>query len=78
MDWITFSYSLPTKEGSNARVTQWRRMRRLGAIAIAGGVQVLPAREECIEAFQWLAQEIRAANGDAVVMSVTHIEGLTD
>lgn len=56
----------------------WRRLRRVGAIAIAGSVQVLPDREECLEAFQWLAQEIRTSNGEAMTMRVTQIEGLTD
>ncbi|MBN1190598.1 MAG: chromate resistance protein [Dehalococcoidales bacterium] len=56
----------------------WRRLRRLGSITIAGSVQVLPARDECLEAFQWLAQEIRTSNGEAMTMRVTQIEGLTD
>jgi hypothetical protein len=78
MNWVVFSYSLPTKSVSSPRVTLWRRLRRLGAISPAGGVQVLPARDECIEAFQWLAQEIRQAQGDALLMRVEQFEGLTD
>jgi hypothetical protein len=78
MDWIAFCYSLPSKEGSSPRVALWRRLRRLGALPIAGGVQILPARDECIEAFQWLSQEMRTTNGEAVVMRVTRFEGLTD
>jgi hypothetical protein len=78
MEWIAFSYSLPSKEGSSPRVMLWRRLRRLGVLAIAGGVQVLPANEECLEAFQWLAQEIRATNGEASVMRITRLEGQTD
>jgi hypothetical protein len=38
----------------------------------------LPAEEECIEAFQWLAQEIRQAQGEALVMPVEQFDGLTD
>ncbi len=78
MNWIVFSYSLPGKSGSGPRVSLWRRLRRLGAISPAGGAQVLPAREECLEAFQWLAREIRQAKGEAVVMRVEQFEGLTD
>ncbi len=78
MDWIVFTYSLPTKLRSSPRVTLWRRLRRLGAIALAGGMQVLPARDECVEAFQWLAQEIRQAKGEALVMRVQQFEGWTD
>jgi hypothetical protein len=38
----------------------------------------LPEREECIEAFQWLAQEIQQAEGEALVMHVEQFDGLTD
>jgi hypothetical protein len=78
MDWIAFCYSLPSKEGSSPRVALWRRLRRLGALPIAGGVQILPARDECLEAFQWLVQEMKAAKGEAAIMRVTRFEGLTD
>jgi hypothetical protein len=78
MVWLVLSYTLPTGPSSSARVTLWRRLRRLGAIAPVGGAYVLPAREECVEAFQWLAQEIRQAQGEALVMRVEGFEGLTD
>jgi hypothetical protein len=41
-------------------------------------MHILPTREECLEAFQWLAQEIRQAQGEALVMHVDSFEGLTD
>lgn len=78
MEWAAFCYSLPSKEGSSPRVALWRRLRRLGALPIAGGVQILPARAECVESFEWLAQEIQAAKGEAAVMTVTCLEGVTD
>src|SRR5512144_1804660 len=78
MNWLVFSYSLPGKSGSGPRVNLWRRLRRLGAISPAGGAQVLPARDDCLEAFQWLAREIRQAKGEAVVMRVEQFEGLSD
>ncbi len=77
MEWVVFSYSLSTKS-SSPRVALWRRLRRLGAISPAGGLYVLPARDECIEAFNWLAQEIHHAKGEAVVLRVQQFEGLTD
>ena len=78
MSWFVLTYSLPTQSRSSPRVAIWRRLRRLGALTVAGGVQVLPDREECLEAFQWLAQEIRKAKGEAQVMRVERFEGLTD
>ena len=78
MTWLVFSYSLPSKAQSSPRVALWRRLRRLGAIAPTGGTHLLPAREECLEAFQWLAEEAKQANGDALVMHVEQFEGLSD
>jgi hypothetical protein len=78
MPWVVFSYSLPSKAHSSPRVALWRRLRRLGAISLPGGIHVLPAREEDLEAFQWLAEEVQQAKGEAVVMCVEQFEGLTD
>jgi hypothetical protein len=78
MNWLVFNYSLPSKYGSSSRVALWRRLRRLGTLSVAGSAHILPAREDCEEAFQWLAQEIRASNGEALVMRVEQFEGVTD
>jgi hypothetical protein len=78
MNWLVFSYSLPPKSQSSPRVTLWRRLRRLGAISPKNSVHILPAREECIEAFQWLTQEVQQMQGEAIVMYVDRFEGLDD
>ena len=78
MNWVVFSYSLPSKAHSSPRVALWRRLRRLGAVSPKGGLHVLPAHDECVEAFQWLTQEVQQANGDALVMHVDRFEGLTN
>ena len=39
---------------------------------------MLPARDECVEAFQWLAQEVEQAKGEALLMRVDRFEGLSD
>ena len=78
MHWVVFSYSLPAKSRSSPRVAVWRRLGRLGAVSTTSGVYVLPARDECVEALQWLAQETRQAKGEALVMRVEQFEGLTD
>lgn len=77
MEWITFSYSLSAR-ASSPRVAVWRQLKRLGAVSPAGGVYVLPLREECLEAFTWLAQQVRQAGGEALVMHVAQFEGLAD
>ncbi len=78
MSWIVFSYSLSQSSRSSPRVALWRRLQRVGAVSPLNGMYVLPARPECQEAFQWLAQEIRSAKGEALVMQVEHFEGKTD
>lgn len=78
MNWVAFSYSLPVKRISSARVSLWRRLQRLGAVTPKAGVYVLPAQDDCVEAFQWLAQEVQGMGGDAVVMRVDRFEGLPD
>lgn len=78
MNWLVFSYSLSTKISSSSRVTIWRRLGRLGAVTPKASVYVLPDREECFESFQWLAQEVQQAGGEAVVMRVNKFEGLSD
>jgi hypothetical protein len=78
MNWIVFTYSISAQARSSPRVALWRRLRRIGAVSPANGVFVLPARAECIESFQWLAQEIRTAKGQALVMRVEQFEGMGD
>ena len=78
MTWIVFSYSLPSKAQSSPRVALWRRLRRLGAISPTGGVHILPARDECLEAFQWLVREVQQAQGEALVIHAERFDGLTD
>ncbi len=78
MSWIAFSYSLPSHLGSSRRVAVWRRLKRLGAITFNSGVYVLPNKEDCLESFQWLVQEVQEAKGDSVVMKVEKFEGLSD
>ncbi len=78
MSWVVLSYSLPSAPRSSPRVAVWRRLRALGAVSPKGGVHVLPAREECVEALQWLAQEVEQAKGEALLLLVERFEGLTD
>lgn len=78
MTWLVFSYSLTSQRASSARVGFWRRLQQLGTLSLKNGLYVLPDREECLEAFQWLAQEVQEAKGEATVMRVDRFEGLTD
>jgi len=56
----------------------WRKLQKLGAVAIKNSVYVLPANEKTQEDFQWLKQEIESAGGEAAVFSANSVEGATD
>ena len=63
-DWILLIHLLPPKP-TNLRVRIWRKLQKLGAVAIKNSVYVLPATEQAHEDFQWLKQEIESAGGAA-------------
>jgi hypothetical protein len=62
--WVLFMPAIPPQPAS-LRVKIWRRLQSIGAIGLRGGVYVLPNREECVELFEWIARELRAAGGQA-------------
>lgn len=76
-DWILLIHLLPPKP-TNLRVRIWRKLQKLGAVAIKNSVYVLPATEHAHEDFQWLKQEIESAGGEASVFRADSVEGATD
>jgi hypothetical protein len=78
MRWIALTYSLPSKPQSTQRVALWRRLRRLGAVSPTGSLYILPAQAQCVEAFQWLIQEIRQAQGEAFAAYIERFDGISD
>jgi hypothetical protein len=68
--WLLLAYKVPRKP-SAARVYVWRKLKRLGAIAIQDGVWVLPDTPRCKEQFQWLAAEISELDGGATLWEGT-------
>ena len=43
----------------------WRKLRRLGAVQLVDGLVALPADPATVEAFDWLADEVTEAGGEA-------------
>ena len=76
-EWILLIHQLPPKP-TNLRVRIWRKLQKLGAVAIKNSVYVLPASEKTHEDFQWLKQEIDSAGGEASVFKAASVEGATD
>jgi hypothetical protein len=75
--WLLLIHQLPPRP-TNLRVRIWRKLQKLGAIAIKNSVYVLPANEKTNEDFQWLKQEIDSAGGEASVFRADSVEGATD
>jgi len=76
-EWILLVHQLPARP-TNLRVRIWRKLQKLGAVAIKNSVYVLPANEKTHEDFQWLKQEIESAGGEAAVFRAGSVEGATD
>lgn len=76
-EWILLVHLLPPKP-TNLRVRIWRKLQKLGAVAIKNSVYILPASEKTHEDFQWLKQEIETAGGEASVFKAGAVEGATD
>lgn len=74
--WLLLLYSLPTRQKSE-RVAIWRRLKKIGAIQIKTSTYLLPGNPPQYELFQWLAQQIRDFGGDATLVRVQEIEGMS-
>ena len=60
------------------RVKIWRRLQRLGAVAIKNSVYVLPKNDQTQEDFQWVLREIVEGGGEASLCEARFVDGLTD
>jgi hypothetical protein len=76
-NWLLLLYALPARKGT-PRVTLWRQLKKSGAIALKTSTYILPDEPQHRERFQWLAQQVRDAGGDATLIYATDIEGISD
>ncbi|MGZ9722063.1 chromate resistance protein ChrB domain-containing protein [Rhizobium miluonense] len=75
--WLLLIYQLPSKP-AYFRVKVWRRLQRIGAVAVKSTVYALPANVETQEDFEWLLKEIVEGGGEAMVCEARLIDGLSD
>ena len=75
--WLLLIHQLPPKP-DYFRVKIWRRLQRLGAVAIKNSVYVLPKNDQTQEDFQWVLREIVEGGGDASLCEARFVEGLSD
>lgn len=69
MKWLFLVHKINTIN-SKERVLIWRLTKKVGAILYRNSVYVLPYSDECLEDFQWLAQQIKDNKGEASVFPV--------
>src|SRR6516162_9110864 len=74
--WLLLIHQVPNSP-AYLRVKMWRRLQKIGAIAVKNAVYVLPRSDQSSEDFHWVAREILEAGGDASVCEATFIEGIT-
>ena len=77
MRWILLMPKIPASP-AYARVKTWRKLQTIGAVMIKNSVYVLPNREECVEAFQWLTKELADLGGQASLCEGLFFDGVTD
>ncbi len=59
-----------------AKVRQ--RLVKVGAVPLKKSVYVLPRREDCLEDFEWIAEEAKAGGGEAYVCEAEFVEKATN
>src|SRR5262252_5573846 len=69
MPWRVITYRLPP-EPSRHRVAVWRELRRLGAVSLQQGAWAVPDGEPFEAGFAQVVEEIKAAGGQPVVLTV--------
>lgn len=75
--WLLLLHHLP-KEPTSLRVRVWRRLLKLGAVAVKSSAYVLPLSPSTLEDFTWLRQEIESGGGEAVIFEAASVLGSTD
>src|SRR5215475_11687177 len=75
--WLLLLVRLPATHSAE-RVAIWRKLKKSGAIQVQTSTYILPDHPPLYETFQWLSQHIRDTGGDATLVRVKEIEGLSN
>lgn len=75
--WYLLVHQLPPKP-LYLRAKIGARLARVGGVALKNSVYVLPERDDCLEDFQWIAEEAVAGGGAAYVCRTEFLDRTTD
>jgi hypothetical protein len=64
--WVLLAYRMP-REPSTPRIAVWRRLKRLGVAQLGDGLVALPLDARTREQLEWIADEVRQAEGHAML-----------
>ncbi len=76
-EWLLLIHQIPPKP-DYFRVKIWRRLHKIGAVAIKQSVYVLPDNEQAHEDLHWLVKEITEGRGTASLSRAVFFEGLSN
>ncbi|HEV2392351.1 MAG TPA: chromate resistance protein ChrB domain-containing protein [Verrucomicrobiae bacterium] len=75
--WLLLLYALPASRNSQ-RVNLWRKLKTFGAVQLKTSGYVLPDDPAQYERCQWLSKQVRDAGGEATLVRVGEIDGISD
>ncbi len=75
--WLLLIHQIPPKPNA-LRVKIWRRLQRVGAVAIKQSVYAMPFSDQSREDLSWTLKEIVEGGGDGSISEARFVEGLTD
>ncbi len=75
-EWLLLIHQIPPKP-DYFRVKIWRRLQKVGAVAIKQSVYVLPVNEQSYEDLHWIVKEITEGRGTASLSKTVFLEGLS-
>jgi hypothetical protein len=75
--WLLLLYALPTRRNAE-RVNLWRKLKKFGAVQLKTSGYVLPNESEHLERFEWLSKQILDAGGEANLIRVAEIHGVSN
>jgi hypothetical protein len=75
--WLLLIHQIPPKP-AYLRVKVRRRLQALGAVPIKNSVYALPCSDSAQEDFAWVAREVAAGGGEALVCAASLLAGLAD
>jgi hypothetical protein len=76
-EWLLLIHQIPPKP-NYFRVKIWRRLQKIGAVAIKQSVYVLPSNGQAYEDLHWIVKEITEGGGTASLSKTVFLEGLSN